>query len=100
MQADIISQVKNNPAFAELIAKRSRFGWTLAIIMLVIYYAFIFLVALEKDVMAINVGGVITLGFPLGLGVLISAIVLTGLYVLRANGEYDELTRRIVKGIR
>lgn len=100
MKADVVSQVRNNPAFAELIAKRSRFSWTLAIVMLVIYFGFILMVAFAKDVLGMMVGSVVTLAFPLGLGVILAAILITGLYVLRANGEYDELTRRIVKGIR
>ena len=40
--------------------------------------------------------GVITLGIPLGLGVILSAIVLTGVYVRRANGEFDRDMARIV----
>jgi uncharacterized membrane protein (DUF485 family) len=100
MQADIASQVRNNPLFLELITKRNRFSWTLAIIMLVVYYGFILLVAFAKPLLGMDVGGGITLAFPIGLGVIACAILLTGLYVLRANGEYDDLTRRIIKDIR
>jgi uncharacterized membrane protein (DUF485 family) len=100
MQADIASQVRNNPLFLELITKRNRFSWTLTIIMLVVYYGFILLVAFAKPLLGIEVGGGITLAFPIGLGVIVVAILLTGLYVLRANGEYDDLTRRIIKDIR
>ena len=100
MEADIARQIRSNPAYAELIAKRSRFSWTLAILMLVIYYGFILVVAFAKSVLGTDVGGGITLAFPVGLGVIVSAIVITGIYVLRANGEYDELTRKITQGIR
>jgi uncharacterized membrane protein (DUF485 family) len=100
MKADIASQIRSNPLFLELITKRNRFSWTLCAIMLVIYYGFILLVAFAKPLLGIDVGGGITLAFPIGLGVIVSAVVLTGLYVLRANGEYDDLTRRIIKGIR
>lgn len=100
MDVDINAQIRNNPAFAQLVASRSRFSWTLAIIMLAIYYLFILVVALDKSLLGMDVGGGITLAFPVGLGVILSAIVLTGLYVIRANGAYDELTRKIVQGIR
>ena len=100
MQADMASRIRNNPDFIELEAKRGRFGWTLTIIMLVIYYGFILLVAFAKPVLAMQIGGGITLAFPIGLGVILSAIVLTGIYVLRANGEYDRLTRRIQDSVR
>ena len=100
MRADIASRIRNNPDFVELEAKRGRFGWTLAIIMLVIYYGFIIMLAFFKDVLSMEIGGGITLAFPIGLGVLVSAIVLTGIYVLRANGEYDRLTKRIQESVR
>lgn len=100
MEADIARQIRNNPAYVELLAKRGRFSWTLAILMLVIYYGFILVVAFAKSVLGADIGGGITLAFPVGLGVIIAAIVITGLYVLRANGEYDELTRKIREGIR
>ncbi len=100
MKADIASRIRNNPDFVELEAKRGRFSWTLTIVMLVIYYGFIALVAFAKPIMAIDIGGGMTLAFPLGLGVIASAIILTGIYVLRANGEYDRLTARIRESVR
>ena len=50
--------------------------------------------------LAIKVGAVTTLGFPIGIGVILSAILITGWYVARANGEYDQLTREIVEDAR
>ena len=100
MQADLARKIRSNPDFVELIASRNRFSWTLAILMLIIYYGFILVVAFDKPLLGMKVGGGITLAFPVGLGVILSAIALTGIYVLRANGSYDELTRRIVKGVR
>ena len=41
--------------------------------------------------------GVTTIGIPIALGVIIFTIVITGLYVRRANGEYDRLTAEILK---
>ena len=42
-------------------------------------------------------GGVTTVGIPLGLFVIISAFVLTGIYVRRANSEFDALIRQIIE---
>jgi uncharacterized membrane protein (DUF485 family) len=100
MNTDLIGRIHRSPKYAELVESRSRFSKTLAIVMLVIYFVFIFLVAFLHSVMAINVGGVITLAFPLGLLVMASAVVVTGIYVVRANGEYDRLTREIVEETR
>ncbi len=100
MRTDTASRIMNDPDFVELVAKRGRFSWVLTIIMLVVYYGFIVLVAYFKDFLSIKIGGVITLAFPIGLGVIVVAIAITGIYVLQANGEYDRLTRKIVAGER
>jgi uncharacterized membrane protein (DUF485 family) len=38
-----------------------------------------------------------TYGIPVGLGVIIFTVLITGLYVRRANSEFDSLTQEIVK---
>lgn len=91
----VMPGVRENPDFVELERTRGRLGWTLTAIMLVIYFGFIFLVAFAPKLMAMPVFGIITLGFPLGLFVILSAIALTGFYVIRANSAFDRLTARI-----
>jgi uncharacterized membrane protein (DUF485 family) len=36
-------------------------------------------------------------GIPLGMGVIVFTIVITGIYVNRANSEYDALTKEILE---
>ncbi|KAA0676799.1 DUF485 domain-containing protein [Roseomonas genomospecies 6] len=87
-----------NPKFQELVQKRSAFAWTLSIAMLVIYFGFILLVAFGKGFLGTPIGnGVITWGIPVGLFTIVSAFILTGIYVHRANGEFDELNRQIME---
>ncbi|PTT88398.1 DUF485 domain-containing protein, partial [Pseudomonas sp. HMWF031] len=38
-----------------------------------------------------------TWGIPIGVGLIVSAFVLTGIYVRRANGEFDDLNNAILK---
>jgi uncharacterized membrane protein (DUF485 family) len=91
-------RVIQSPRFQELVRQRTRFAWTLTIVMLVIYFGFILLVAFAKPLLAMKVGdGVTSLGILLGLGVIIAAFVLTGVYVYRANSEFDELTRNLTR---
>jgi uncharacterized membrane protein (DUF485 family) len=90
--------MRDNPDFRELERTRGRLGWTLTAIMLVVYFGFVLMVAYAPKLMATPVLGSISLGFPLGLGVILCAIALTGFYVLRANAAFDTLTRRIVGG--
>ena len=96
------SQIENNPKFKELVAARKSLGWALSAVMLAIYFGFILLVAYNKDLgnilgHPIAAGSVTTVGIPVGLAVIISAFVLTGIYVSKANAKYDALTREIVE---
>ena len=100
MDDETCARLRATPAFTELERSRGRLGWTLTALILVIYFGFVLLVAFAPGLMATPVFGPMTLGFPLGLGVIVSAILLTGIYVLRANGSFDALTRRIVAGPR
>jgi uncharacterized membrane protein (DUF485 family) len=91
-----LKRIEGDPNFVKLVRERNSFSWTLTIIMLVIYYGFISLVAFAPNVIAIKVVGAITLGIVLGIAIIVVAILLTGIYVMRANSEYDDLTAAIV----
>ena len=94
-------RVKLDRRFQELVAKRTRFAWLLSATMLVIYFGFIFIIAFAPKSLGTPIGsGVTTIGIPLGLFVIISAFVLTGIYVYRANTEFDAITREIIEDIK
>lgn len=96
--AALIDRVKRDPEFRELERRRSRFAWTLTFTMVVIYFGFILTVAFAPSILATPVGtGVTTVGIPVGIGVILIAFVLTGLYVHRANTEFDAAIDRIVE---
>jgi uncharacterized membrane protein (DUF485 family) len=100
MAAQDHNQLLRSPRFQELVRQRTRFAWILSTAMLVIYFGFIVLVAFAKPLLASKVGdGVTSLGIILGLGVILSAFVLTGIYVQRANSRFDEMTRRLTREI-
>ena len=94
------TSVLSNPSFQALVRERSSFGWTLTIIMLVIYFGFILLVAFGKGFLASKIGGGVTsIGMIIGLLVILSAVVLTGIYTQRANSRYDELTEKLKRDL-
>ncbi|MGD9785737.1 MAG: DUF485 domain-containing protein [Hyphomicrobiaceae bacterium] len=98
MSSDELNRIRSNPLYRELIGRRRRFAGILATLMLLIYFGFVLLVAFDKSLLATPIGsGVTTIGIPLGLFVIISAFILTGIYVRRANGEFDELTQRLME---
>ena len=96
MENELVNRVKANPNYQKLVATRSSYGWTLTAIMVVVFYGFILLVAFNKELLSTRIGsGVITWGIPIGLFVIVFTVILTGIYVARANGEFDVLTAKI-----
>ena len=94
-------KIQRNPVYQELRRKRNRLGFSLTLLMLVVYYGYVALIAFDKEFLARPIGaGVTTLGIPIGMGVIIFSVIITGLYVRRANNEFDQLTRDILKGVK
>jgi uncharacterized membrane protein (DUF485 family) len=94
----LIERVQRDPEFQALVTKRSRFVWSLTAAMVAIYFGFILLIAFNPALMAQPLdGSIITLGIPLGLGVILMAFVLTGIYVWRANSEFDAMARDVIE---
>jgi uncharacterized membrane protein (DUF485 family) len=89
-------RIENDPNYQKLVSERKSFAWTLTIITLVMYYGFLALGAFFPTVFVVPVLGSITLGIVLGVAIILASILLTWIYIVRANGEYDDLTRAIV----
>ena len=100
MPTDLTSRIASDPRYQELKAKRTRIGWWLTLAMMVVYFGFILLVAFNKPFLATRLGdGVTTIGMPIGFGVIVFTIVITAIYVRRANSEFDALTDEIAKAV-
>ena len=100
MDADLATRIASHPKYRELKAKRTAFGWWLTLAMMVVYYGFIMLVAFNKPFLSQRLGdGVITVGIPLGFGVIVFTVLITAYYVRRANSEFDELSAAIAKAV-
>jgi uncharacterized membrane protein (DUF485 family) len=100
MEDDLVQRIASNPKYQELKAKRTSYGWWLTLAMMVVYYGFILLVAFNKEFLSQRLGeGVMTVGVPIGFGVIIFTIVITAIYVKRANKEFDDLTADITKAV-
>jgi len=98
MDDNLVQRIAAHPRYRELRARRTRFGWTLTLLMLAVYYGFILLVAFNKPFLSQRLGdGVMTVGIPLGFGVIVFTVLITAYYVRRANAEYDTLTAMVVK---
>jgi uncharacterized membrane protein (DUF485 family) len=100
MEDDLVRRIASHPKYQELRAKRTGYGWWLTLAMMVVYYGFIVLVAFNKEFLSQRLGaGVMTYGIPIGFGVIVFTIIITAIYVKRANGEFDDLVDAIRKGV-
>ncbi|HEY0846052.1 MAG TPA: DUF485 domain-containing protein [Noviherbaspirillum sp.] len=100
MERDLVASIKAQPQYKKLVAARSSFGWMLTWTMMVVYYGFILLIAFNKELLSSRLGeGVMTWGIPIGVFVIVFTVIITGIYVRRANKEFDELTTAIHKAV-
>jgi uncharacterized membrane protein (DUF485 family) len=84
-----------------MVGKRTRFAIMLSIIVLVPYYSFMLLVSLQQLFAGkISDGSVITIGWPIAALIVIGGWLMTGVYVNRANGEFDSITEEVLKEAR
>ena len=98
MDDKILSRITADPNYQKLVADRSSLGKTLSIVIIVLYFGFILLVAFAPGLLGASLmGGVTTIGIVVGVAVILSAFLLTGIYVARANSTFDALTLKIVQ---
>jgi len=98
MGDSVVERIKQNPKYLELRRKRNGLGALLTLLMLLVYFGYVALIAFNKPFLAQPMGaGVTSVGVPIGMAVIVFTIVITGIYVRRANREFDALTLAILK---
>lgn len=96
LHSERLARVAADPRYRQLVKRRGRFTWMLTGIMLVVFFGYILLIAFNKAFLARPIGaGATSIGIPIGLGVILIGIALTGVYVRRANSEFDPLVRSL-----
>ena len=96
---DVLDRITANPKFLEFVAMRSTYSIIMAIVSAAAYYGFILLVAFNKEFLAqkIGEGYTMSIGVPIGVAVIVFTIVLTWVYVRRANTEFDAINEALIK---
>jgi uncharacterized membrane protein (DUF485 family) len=101
VKEDIVRKVQANAKYQELVKKRSSFGWLLTALMMIVYYGYILVIAFDKELLAVRLGeGVMTWGIPVGFGIIVFTVIITGIYVRRANSEFDDMTKSILREVK
>jgi len=83
------SEVLGSSELRALVRQRWMVSLTLTAAILVVYFGFVLVLAFAKGSLATRIGEHLTVGIPVGVGVILFAWVLTGIYVWWANGRYD-----------
>ena len=98
-EEDVVERIQKNPKFLQFVSMRNNYSYVLSVLMLIAYFGYILLVAFNKPFLATKVaaGATMSIGIPLGLGVLVFTIVITAIYVRRANSEFDDIKDEIVR---
>ena len=78
MHDDLVQQIKRDPNYHQLVKVRSRFGWALTGLMMLVYYGYILLIAFDKEFLAAKTGAcVVTWGMPICLVVIVFTMLST-----------------------
>jgi uncharacterized membrane protein (DUF485 family) len=88
-------EILEDPEFQALARKKNTFSLALTLVTFVVYFGYMGLLALESPALAQKAGGAASMGIPLGIGIIIAAWILTGVYVMWANGSYDNEVNRV-----
>jgi len=54
MNDDAVRRIRANPRYRSLVAKRSRFGWWLTALMMIVYYGYILIIAFDKELLGLK----------------------------------------------
>ncbi len=92
MQRD---EIFNDHDFKRLSSQRNRISFIFTVLELGVYFGFISLIAFNRQLFALKITENITLGIPIGIGVIIVSWIFTGIYVKWANDKYDAIVERV-----
>jgi uncharacterized membrane protein (DUF485 family) len=92
-------EILQSPAFKNLVKRRWLVSILLTFTILFIYIGFLLIVAFDKELLATKLGTYYTLAIPIGLGIILAAWLLTGIYVFWANNRYDTAVENLKKQI-
>ena len=96
---EIAARVASNPMYHLLVKMRSSYSIVMTLCVMAVYYGYILLIAFDKEWLGAKLGTDMTtsIGIPLGVGVIVVTIILTNIYVRRANTQFDDMNAQIIK---
>jgi uncharacterized membrane protein (DUF485 family) len=92
-------RVVAHPKYKELMSKRNGFALKLSAVVLIVYYSFVLVATMAPATFSapLSEGMTWCIGLAAGFAIQAFAFVMTGIYVRRANGEFDALNRILIE---
>lgn len=99
MQSSQVQRILNNPTFQQMARQKAILSWIFSFLMLLVYISYIGFIGIKPEIFAQSVSSnsYTTWGIYAGLSVIFFAITITGIYVYKANGEFDRLTQEAIQ---
>lgn len=99
MSHAMAEHIRNNPKFRHLVRTRNAWATALTLLVVVVYFGYILLIAFDKDLLASKLApdSVISIGIPMGLGVILFTILITAVYVHLANTRFDQMAAEVLR---
>ena len=88
-------EIIESQKFKELVKRRTVITIIMTFLILIVYFGFILVIAFDKSLLAYKIGDHITIGLPIGVGVILFAWILTGIYIRWANNSYDKIVNEM-----
>jgi uncharacterized membrane protein (DUF485 family) len=93
-------KIQETEEFKKFVTKKWTVSLVLTSMMLLAYFGFILTIAFSKEILATKISKGLTLGLPVGLGIIVLAWLLTGIYVRWANKYYDNKVEELKKKLK
>lgn len=100
MDESLATLITTNPEYIELIRRRSRFAWAIALIPPALLIGFLACLAWAPGIMARPVAGVFTIGMTWGLVIIAASLVLTRLYLHHSETVFEPAQRELLSHLK
>lgn len=96
-----IQRVMSHPEFQSMAKRKTSLGLTFSIITLIVWFGYLLLVGFDPEMFAapLSAGSTVPVGFYIVVAIMIFVPVITWIYVSKANGEFDTMTRKVIDDI-
>jgi cation/acetate symporter len=97
MTSELYQRIRSNPKYQDLVRRRGRLAWSLALTTLGLFFAFILVAALSPGLLATPVIGITNLAVLIGALMPVYLWIVTGIYIRLTSQDYDKITEQIAR---